>query len=127
MKIKKLAISIIFSLFILSATAYAENIYVDSSSTGVGNGTQSSPYQTISEAQTAVRSKNDNMKEDINVILSGGVYNLDEPLEFMAEDSGTNRFSVNYKAAEGATPIISGGKTVTGWTVHDSEKNIWKA
>ncbi len=127
MKFKKLSICILFCVSIFSAKAYAEDIYVDPLASSGGTGAKNAPYRTLSEARNKVREINDNMTSDINVILKDGVYVLDETLELTSEDSATNGFKVIYKADDGANPIISGGKTITGWSIYDESKNIWSA
>ena len=36
---------------------------------------------------------------------------------FTAEDSGTEEARIVYRAAAGESPVISGGRTITGWKV----------
>jgi len=62
---------------------------------------------------------------DLVIYLRGGVYPLTEPFALGAEDSGQNGFTVSYQAFENETPILSGGRPLTGWTLH--EKGIYKA
>ncbi|WP_054023593.1 LamG-like jellyroll fold domain-containing protein [Bacillus sp. FJAT-28004] len=101
--------------------------YVSPTGNDTNPGTQSQPFQTIEKAQTAVRAINSNMTGDIEVILMGGTYNLTSTLIFTSQDSGTSGFNVIYKANTGSTPIISGGTTVTEWTLHDAGNTIYKA
>ena len=111
-----------------SMTATATDIYVNAEKgTSKGNGSINNPYKTIEEAQAAVRRINSNMTEDINVILRGGNYFIDDTITLKTQDSGTNGYYVNYKAYPGETPVINGAKQITGWTLHDTEKNIYKA
>jgi hypothetical protein len=46
---------------------------------------------------------------------------------FNNADSGTNGHNIIFQAASGASPVISGGQQVTGWTLHDSANNIYSA
>ncbi len=64
---------------------------------------------------------------DIRIILLDGVYPLTRPLEFTAADSGCNGHRIIYEAAPGAKPVISGGRRIEGWVLHDERLNIWKA
>jgi hypothetical protein len=89
--------------------------------------TASSPFKTIAKAQSVIRGINSNMSGDIVVNLASGTYLQTSPLTFMSADSGTNGHNVIYQAASGAVPLISGGQTITGWSLHDSTKNIWQA
>jgi hypothetical protein len=88
-------------------------------------GTEAKPLATIEKARQAVREINKDMTGDIEVVLHGGLYTLDETLAFDAADSGTGEHAVIYKAADGETPIVSGGQPVTGW--RKAKKGIWKA
>lgn len=77
-----------------------------------GDGSEEMPFKTIGKAQEKVREINENMKGDIIVHLKGE-FVIDEPLRFVAEDSGFNGFSVVYDGEEGAS--VSGGKKITEW------------
>lgn len=56
------------------------------------------------------------MSDDIVVNLRGGTYNLTSPITLGTSDSGTNGHTVVYQAYNGETPVISSGRTITGWT-----------
>jgi hypothetical protein len=88
-------------------------------------GTEQQPLKSLAKARDTVRSVNKAMTEDIVVYLHGKTFTLEEPLRLDGRDSGTGGHRVVYKAAEGQTPIISGGKAVRGWT-KDGERR-WKA
>ena len=92
------------------------------------NGTSvSTAFKTIVKARDIVRDINSNMSGDIIVYLMNGTYNQMSTLSFGSLDSGTNGYNIYYKAYTGAAPVISGGKQITGWTLHDSGMNIYKA
>ncbi len=67
------------------------------------------------------------MSSDLVVMLSDGTYRLTAPLVFTAADSGSNGHTITWQAAAGAHPVLSGGRSISGWSVADSSKNIWKA
>ena len=83
------------------------------------------------DARDAIRVINQNMTEDIIVMLKGGIYDLRDGLRLWerdgVSDSGSNGFNIVYRAVPGETPIFSGGLTVTGWELFDSQKNIYRA
>lgn len=100
------------------AQAATTNFYVDP--TG-GNDTNSgtstaAAFKTIQAAQAAVRASSTNMSGDIVVNLRGGTYNLTSPITLGTSDSGTNGHTVVYQAYDGETPVVSSGRTITGWT-----------
>ncbi|KRF44162.1 discoidin domain-containing protein [Paenibacillus sp. Soil787] len=110
-----------------ASAAVQTTFYVSPTGSDVNPGSQAQPFQTIGQAQTAVRAINSNMTGDIVVILMDGTYNLTSTLTFTSLDSGTNGFNVIYRADTASTPVISGGTSITGWTLDDAAKNIYKA
>ena len=102
-------------------------IYVSPDGNDGAAGTSSAPLKTIAAARNKVRTMNVNMTGDIIVYLRGGTYTIADTIEFTSADSATNGYRIIYKAVEGETPVISGGIAVTGWELHDAEKNIYKA
>jgi hypothetical protein len=94
-----------------------------------GTGTACSTSQPCSptQAKTNVRAMNNSMTGDIVVEVADGTYRLTNPLTFTSADSGTSGYSVIWKAALGARLVITSARRATGWTLHDSAKNIWQA
>jgi uncharacterized protein YjdB len=89
------------------------------------NGSLSTPFQTITKAQSSVRSylaTLTNMTNDFYIYLKGGTYSLNTTLNFSALDGGKDGFNVIYKAYNNEKPIISGGKKVSGWIQVPGEK-----
>jgi len=64
-------------------------------------------------------------KEDIVIQLAGGTYQFAEPLDLDQSFSGRDGHTVTLKAAQGETPVFSGGRTVTGW--QQVNGRLWKA
>ncbi len=120
-----IGLMIITSMPVLWA-AQAE-YYVSPSGSDKNPGTKAKPFQTIAHARDSVAKINGKMTGDIVVYLARGTYVISESVVFDANDSGTNGHKVIYKAAAGETPIVSGGKAIKNWEVHDKEKNIYKA
>lgn len=75
----------------------------------------------VSPGDSLTRAR-DTAKAGDRVVLHGGTYPLTEPLVLGPQNSG-----VTWTAATGETPVLSGGRTVTNWVLHDSKRNIWKA
>ncbi|MFF4361492.1 RICIN domain-containing protein [Streptomyces sp. NPDC001604] len=114
------AAAVVFAAVLPATPAYAAttNFYVDpvnGSDSNSGTSTASA-FKTIQAAQAAVRAVNANMSDDIVVNLRGGTYPLTAPISFGTSDSGTNGHTVVYQAYNGETPVITGGKAITGWT-----------
>ena len=74
------------------------------------------PFATVARARDAVRGLLKVQKEPrrVHVVLRGGTYYLDSPLEFSPEDSGTEGAPVVYAAAPGEKVVISGGRRLAG-------------
>ncbi|WP_145926680.1 ricin-type beta-trefoil lectin domain protein [Amycolatopsis orientalis] len=88
-------------------------------------GSADRPVATLAKAQELARAAVG--ETDVVVELADGVHRLAEPLKFTSADSGRNGHKVTWQASPGATPRVSGGQPVTGWTQHDAGANIWVA
>ena len=65
---------------------------------------------------------------DIDVVLHQGVYALKNPLVFGLQDSAPAGAVTRYRAAQGASPLISGGRMITDWEKSDlQDGKVWMA
>ena len=93
--------------------------------------------QTLSAARDAVRAlRNAGERGDIDVVIADGTYYLDETVVFGLEDAAPAGASTRYRAADGASPIFSGGRAIRQWHKPDvtpeglppvAAGNIWVA
>ncbi|MDX2683762.1 hypothetical protein [Streptomyces soliscabiei] len=67
------------------------------------------------------------MAADIDVYLRGGTYRLSQAFAPGPSDSGRNGFKVVYAAYPGEKPVLNGATKVSGFSVFDSSKNIYRA
>ncbi len=74
-------------------------------------GTTENPVATLAAAQQAARASTG--RQPVIVMLHEGVYYLPDTLVFTEADSGTVRYPVEYTAAAGEEPVISGGSRLT--------------
>jgi len=95
---------------------------VNGSDTNDGT-TENTALKTIQAAKSLAATLSES--KDVVVILKSGTYDATETIVFGEADSGKNGHTITYKAASGATPIISGGTRLEGWTLHDADKNIY--
>lgn len=58
------------------------------------------------------------------ILVADGRYQLDQPLELGAQDSGTADGPLVIAAAEGARPVFSGGTPIDNWQVRDD--GLWE-
>lgn len=106
------------------ATYYVDFTNGSDSNDGLTLGTA---FQSIEKARDVVRTVNSNMTGDIEILIRGGSYYVSNTINFDGADSGTNGYKIRYKAYNNEEVILTGGSAVTGWTLHDSAKNIYKA
>ena len=90
-------------------------------------GTVDRPVASLSQARNLLRNlrKPGTLLRSATVFLREGRYFLTEPFLLNPEDSGTEVAPVTYRAYPGETPVISGGRTITGWKKAGGE--LWKA
>ncbi len=93
---------------------------------GDGDGSESSPC-SLEIAKKLVRKINQDMSSDITVYIDGGTYFLSNPFILSHEDSGSNGFKIRWVNQPGSRPIFSGAQSITNWSLHDADLNIWKA
>ena len=82
-------------------------------------GTEQRPFRTLERGRDAVRElKQEGPLPDggVAIMLKGGVYRREtQSFELMAEDSGTTVAPVMYQAVPGETPVLRGGRAVSGF------------
>lgn len=85
------------------------------------------PWASLAGARHALRNlkRQSAFAEPVRVLVAGGTYLLAEPVVFTPEDSGTAQAPIVYEAAEGARPVFSGGRRITGF--QRGEGKLWKA
>lgn len=125
-----LALVVLVSVFAgLGITAYAvdtQTLWVDPvNGSDSAAGTQVAPFQTIEKAKAAAAALS--AGGDVTVWLHGGTYRVSNAITFTSADSGKNGHVITYKAVSGEVPVISGGTPITGWTIYDTQKNIYVA
>lgn len=100
--------------------------YVSPAGSDDDPGTEGRPFSTVTRARDAVRELvASGLTGDIVVYLRGGVYTLSAPLAFDERDCGTSSNAVTYAAYPGETPVLSGGRTISG-TWSNVAQNIWR-
>ncbi|TDC21803.1 right-handed parallel beta-helix repeat-containing protein [Streptomyces sp. 8K308] len=92
-----------------------------------GPGTMGKPLATLAEAQRRARELAARADADVTVILLDGAYRLSEPLRFDAADSGRDGHTVAWRAAPGASPVLTGAEPVTGWELDDPTTGVYRA
>ena len=123
MKIKNIAGSMlkrrwIFLLLIcISAYLPAADIYVSTRGNDQQSGTKEAPKASLSAALRQAREMRrlqlPGTENGINIILSGGTYQLNQTLFVRPEDNGTSRSPLFIRGEKGEKVILSGGVNIT--------------
>ncbi|MFC9930510.1 right-handed parallel beta-helix repeat-containing protein [Streptomyces sp. NPDC127190] len=94
-----------------------------------GSGSTCSPSApcSLDGARSKVAGLAPAMAADIDVFLRGGTYRLSQAFTLGASDSGRNGHKVVYAAYPGEKPVLSGATKVSGFSLFDSGKNIYRA
>jgi hypothetical protein len=96
------------------------------SPTGTGDGLTSGNPGSLATIRSLIQGNPGT--DHITIWCKGGRYQLPATQVLTAADSGKNGKWVIWRPVVGdTTPIFSGGIPLTGWTLHDAPKNIWKA
>ena len=107
-------------------TPASADFYVSVAGNDANPGTVEKPFATLMHARDEIRHKiRIGLTADLTVLVRGGSYELNQPLQFGPEDSGTKAHSITYAAYPGEEVIISGGRPITNWQVGDGP--IWTA
>jgi hypothetical protein len=85
------------------------------------------PFATPARAREAIRALPKEQQRPRRVVLRGGTYYLDSPLEFGPEDSGTAQAPITYAGAAGERVVLSGGRRLNNgqWDEVNDHK-AWK-
>lgn len=75
------------------------------------------PVATLQRARDLIRAarQKTGLQQAVTVFVHGGKYFLPELLVLGAKDGGVPGNPITWCAAPGETPVLSGGRTITGW------------
>jgi hypothetical protein len=109
------------------AQAATTSFYVSPTGSDRNPGTKARPFHTLDRARRAARRVSRPLHGDVVVRLDDGTYRLTRALTLRAADSGGNGHDIVFAGAPGAHPLISGGRHITGWTLFDRARGIYRA
>ena len=103
----------------------ATKIHISPTGSDTNPGTVLQPVATPQRARELVRGLiSGGLNDAVEVVFAAGTYHLPKTLELRPEDSGTTAFPITWKAANGASVVLDGGKPITGtWT--DAGNGTW--
>ncbi len=106
-----------------SHTEKTIELYVSPKGKDTNPGTRKAPLESLEGAKMRLRSLRKTIAgQQVVVYVGGGIYTLEKPVLFGAEDSGSESASVVYKAKEGEAPVFTGSKNLKNWQLlKDSE------
>ncbi len=109
-----------------SAAPIMKAFFVSTTGNDSGDGSESSPFQTIEKALAQVSKIAGNMTGNIVVNVKEGDYYLERTIDLTSEMSGTNGYHVILRSADGIDKArIMGGKKIVGWEKENDK--VWKA
>jgi len=114
-----------FAAPVPAAAAPAADLYAAPAGSGTAC-TQAAPC-SLTGIRDKVRGLVDSMTTDVNVRLRGSTYRLAEPFALGPADSGATGHRVVYSAYQAERPVFSGARQVSGFSVHDGSRNIYRA
>lgn len=103
------SIAALLLALVVSGCQKGTHIHVSPDGDDSADGSKGKPFATLERARTAVLAARE---KPVTVWLGGGDYHLGRPFELGPADSGTLENPVVYRAEEGQTPRLSGGKRI---------------
>ena len=112
-------------LFTIHRPTFALELHVAPNGDDAHPGTLQRPLASLTGARDAIRRRRETqaIDEPIQVLVADGTYQLTAPFVLQPQDSGTSTLPITYRAAEGARPMFTGGRTVTNWVPADD--GVW--
>jgi GH141 insertion domain len=109
-------------------SATQRTFYISPDGSDSNQGTLNGPFLTLQRARAAASAAiSDGMTGDIVIYLRGGIYQLDAPLVLGPAESGRNGHRIIFSSYPKEQAIISAGRRIAGWTLHDPAKNIYRS
>ena len=90
----------------ISDVRLSNKIYVSVDAPAGGDGSLAKPYASIEEARNSIAKEE--LDSSVEVILKGGEYKIYDEIFFGPDNSGTEEYSITYKAADGEKVVLSG-------------------
>ena len=73
------------------------------------------PFASLAKARDAVSELKKSKKENISVLIRGGLYKVKETVVFNLQDSAGPKQIISYAAYPGEKPVFSSGKLISGF------------
>lgn len=123
----KRSLIIILSILLTQCAVAQQNVcYVSLKGSDNNSGSINSPFATIYRAQQFIRDEIAKKNGNYQIILRGGVYELNKPITFDAKHDVNQGSAIEFKAYPNEKVTISGGKTLLGTWVKINNNGLWK-
>lgn len=133
---KNILISLL--VFAMGGIASAELIYhVSPNGSDSNNGSLEQPFATLTKARDTIRELPEaSRRQNIRVLLRGGIHLMSEPLVLNVEDGAPLGLTVSYEAFPGEVPVLDSGAEISGWkkasaypegTPEEAKGSLWVA
>jgi Concanavalin A-like lectin/glucanases superfamily/Right handed beta helix region len=97
-------------------TTFAAQVFVSPQGSDAGDGSQARPVASLDRARVLVRAiKAEGVTGSIAVNVRPGAYPITAPLKLTAQDSGTERGPVVYRAVQPGKSVFYGGARLRGF------------
>ncbi len=121
-----LAVTLTLGLASAQARQSSVALWVSPSGNDSATGKRHEPLLTLQRARDLARTKERGAR-NVTIYLQEGTFRLSRPLTLSPDDSGQRGGTVTYRAAPGATPVVSGAVSVSGWKLYDRTLGIYRA
>jgi len=99
----------------LSAASAQVTLHVAPGGDDRASGRGDQPLASLRGARDAIRRlRKTHPPGPIDVVVAAGEYTMTEPFVLEPVDSGTRDAPIRYRAADGARPVLGGGRRITG-------------
>ena len=122
---------LVFWMVYYSAAAVAADFYVATTGNDHWSGTldapnlqqSDGPFATLERARDEIRKRKNagTLNSPTTVWVREGLYALSQPFKLSAQDSGDPQAPIVYRAYGQEKPILSGGRTLTGFVPYKGE------
>ena len=100
-------LAIFATALVCSACQKGTRFHVSPAGDDAADGSENHPFATLERAKMAVRTATG---KPVTIWLAGGDYHFEKPFELGKQDSGTAEHPVVYRAGDGQSPRLLGGR-----------------
>lgn len=110
----------------LNMNAQTRDIYVTTGEVVNADGSKKSPFTSLKDVTNKIKELRKSGNNDkINVLISSGLYELDEPITFTEEHNGIDDGEIVFRVKDKGKVVLSGGRLIKNWI--EKYPNHWVA